>query len=544
LNSNPRRLIIILFLFFSSCSSKFTGEDNRESLRLETTTIYESRFNPKTELNPPLAALEVVYVTGADSSHASNEVMQNYAAPKLLGKDPILSYVLFVNRHLALDKALPADSVMKLAAPYLIATSSLFRHHKVFAPFDFSLGSLAHAAQMGDMFLVRYILKNNKSLPLDMPPENWTETLLQFSAGLSWDDHASELTETLLTAGANPNLGLPLEIAVNRGNRKTVNVLLRHGANPHLVEYGNGGVDKDIWNDLIAAKQSIPDPGCRCTVEHGKPAPPPCSPGDALAWAVYGGDLVEVKKLLGDPNKPDLNIPSACFKQTLLQLAVSHNYMKSKEEILKELLRAGADPTVGAVLSVANSNGPPTGFVNVKILLEAGQDPGAVPILPSAVSVQDTAMVIYMLEKYPAVLKHQACDAVHTAVVNNNVYFLQLLTAKGVNIKGPCGGCGFTPLHVWTENGGAQSLRYLLDQGVNINAQDSCNLNTALHHALHPSEGQMPGDKLEIILLLLDGGADVNLKNDVGTTALMMGLDSDDEVVKNIFRKLNQQPRR
>ncbi len=71
----------------------------------------------------------------------------------------------------------------------------------------------------------------------------------------------------------------------------------------------------------------------------------------------------------------------------------------------------------------------------------------------------------------------------------------------------------------------------MLDQGIDVNEVDSETGNTALIMA-----GELGGLK-EVVALLLKNGADVNLKDNLGRTAL--DLTADDEIVEMLSKAMN-----
>ncbi|SRR6266568_67865 len=101
--------------------------------------------------------------------------------------------------------------------------------------------------------------------------------------------------------------------------------------------------------------------------------------------------------------------------------------------------------------------------------------------------------------------------ALLNAIQRDEVGIAEQLVAAGADLMDQNKG-KVTLLHFAASAGAAKSIKWLLDQGLNVNAKD-CTGDTPLHDAvLKPS--------LAAVKLLVEGGANIHLKNNDGQTAL------------------------
>lgn len=115
---------------------------------------------------------------------------------------------------------------------------------------------------------------------------------------------------------------------------------------------------------------------------------------------------------------------------------------------------------------------------------------------------------------------HVAAATPHTRILH---YIIETLQEHDFNVfqqqLNQANEHGFTPLMASTVHAPAQHVRYLLEQGASVNAQNKDN-NSAMHLAV------MAGSQ-EKIDILLEHGADLSLKNTDGNTAQDMVLPND-----------------
>ncbi|MDX6694582.1 MAG: hypothetical protein QOF02_2185 [Blastocatellia bacterium] len=108
------------------------------------------------------------------------------------------------------------------------------------------------------------------------------------------------------------------------------------------------------------------------------------------------------------------------------------------------------------------------------------------------------------------------------------VYSPKLRTLKDdVNALYPS---GRTDLIYAVWEGDWAKSRALLAKGANVNVRDKSCRKTALEYAIDFSNDEEPAGTLRIVKLLIAAGADVNLKNEDGTTVLMKAVDEDSKL--------------
>ena len=111
------------------------------------------------------------------------------------------------------------------------------------------------------------------------------------------------------------------------------------------------------------------------------------------------------------------------------------------------------------------------------------------------------------------------CDVVRTTILYWAVYYplgtsaARLLLEHGadteINILGTAGGYSRAPLHSAAAAGEPEEIRLLLEYGADVNLRDAVG-NTPLHHAKY-SHSYI--DPLVPVEVLINSGADVNVKN-------------------------------
>lgn len=106
-------------------------------------------------------------------------------------------------------------------------------------------------------------------------------------------------------------------------------------------------------------------------------------------------------------------------------------------------------------------------------------------------------------------IDHGSVDSVRTALIDNK---------DDLNEKNPC---GYIPLHFAIQRGcNAEVVKLLVDAGADVNLKNSEG-NTSIHMAFDVTDE-------EIIKLLCDCGADVSIENNEGSTAMEVCIYSDD----------------
>jgi len=119
--------------------------------------------------------------------------------------------------------------------------------------------------------------------------------------------------------------------------------------------------------------------------------------------------------------------------------------------------------------------------------------------------------------------------SIHEAFKAGNIEAVKQHLAAGtdVNAKGP--NAGLTPLHRAAYYGLKEIVELLLDKGADVNAKEEVGW-TPLHYAAAMSHKA-------IAELLLDKGADVNAKDDGGDTPLDVAMLGNDKETAELIRK-------
>ena len=111
---------------------------------------------------------------------------------------------------------------------------------------------------------------------------------------------------------------------------------------------------------------------------------------------------------------------------------------------------------------------------------------------------------------------------------------IKILLKKGANINEKDKN-GVSPLHRAVRYRNPKVLEFLIKIGANVNYADKRNASTALHKVVFnsgaPSIKGKSDEAIEIIKILLDNGANPNLKNNKGKTPI-------DYVKKDAVKKL------
>ena len=111
---------------------------------------------------------------------------------------------------------------------------------------------------------------------------------------------------------------------------------------------------------------------------------------------------------------------------------------------------------------------------------------------------------------------------------------IKILLKKGANIN-ETDKNGVSPLHRAVRYRNPKVVEFLIKRGANVNYADKRNASTALHKAVFnsgaPSTKRKSEEAIEIIKILLDNGANPNLKNNKGKLPI-------DYVKKDAVKKL------
>jgi ankyrin repeat protein len=345
-----------------------------------------------------------------------------------------------------------------------------------------------------------------------------------------------EAVSILIEAGADIEFrdaylqNTPLIVAVRSGNADTVRVLLQAGADTSVVNEENQTAmdiaessqnqeiiellrnpDQATWESSITDSESVesPEPPIFAAVkEHdierlvsllASVTDPEFVNDDGtpiLIAAVNSGDVRIVRRILEAGADPD-------FEGSYRENALFEAIRMSNLPVLHELLQAGADYETQNIDSMApldlaaiNWMAPGTAHI-VRALVDAGADPD----------------IVNELDYYPVL----------NAVIGGNIEALKILLEMGAKSDGPNGPSELTdpygvsgsntPLEFALSEGPPEAIKLLLDAGADPNIRMAGG-NTPLIWTM-----KMHIDT-EIFYLLLESGADPNMADLDGRTPL------------------------
>lgn len=182
-------------------------------------------------------------------------------------------------------------------------------------------------------------------------------------------------------------------------------------------------------------------------------------------------------------------------------------------------------------------------FIQVRKLLQQGLDPNSVdergrPALVKAMQL-DALRVVQELLKAPSIRINDASRAGETALmhacIKGHLDVVKQLLAMGARINQP----GWAPLHYAASADTADSLtiaQLLLDQHAYIDAESPNKTTPLMLAAQYGSEA--------MVQLLLDAGADVQLRNQLGLSAVDFARKSEREFMVRTLDKAYQATRR
>jgi biopolymer transport protein ExbD len=196
-------------------------------------------------------------------------------------------------------------------------------------------------------------------------------------------------------------------------------------------------------------------------------------------------------------------------------------YGFSKKQ-LSIVLKEEIEPNIEIKLDIGQT------FVGV--VLETGWS--EIPIFDAMFQKDFEFVKTYILQGKSLKIKDKLSGKtmLHLATQSGNLEIVKLLTDSGANINAK-DKLGHTPLltlggedEIKTE----KILRFLIEKGANLNIQNKDEDNQTLLMSSYDN------DKLEIVKLLLEAGANPNLKDAAGETAMMK---TDSEEIKALLKK-------
>jgi ankyrin repeat protein len=356
---------------------------------------------------------------------------------------------------------------------------------------------IADAAKRGNVASVRDLAKAADAAALNQPGRDSMTALL-------WAAQSNdiEIARTLLSAGADANLAnrysiTPLWLAATNRNPTLVKLLLEHGAN---------------------ASAALP---------HGE---------TALMAAARSGDAESIKLLIaagGDPN-----VQEDSQGETALMWAAAEN----QADAIRALVAGGAKPDLASrPLTLAPMDWLQIGMVST--VLPVG---GWAPLLFAArENAPDAALALIEMGADKDIRDPDGLTALNLAIMNSHYDLAAKLIEAGVGLD-VADRTGMTPLYGAVdmvtlgavigrpavaradENTAVDVIRLLLAKGANPNAKLTTPALARYHGFPDRSMGAgttplmraARGRDLESIPVLLEGGADINARQDDGSTVM------------------------
>ena len=413
---------------------------------------------------------------------------------------------------------------------------------------------LADAVKAGDRPAVRALLKN-RALVNAPEPDGTT--------ALHWAVRADDLetAQLLLRAGADAKAsnryGLtPLSLAATNGNAVMIGALLEAGADP------NAGLPGGQTILMTAARTGNPE-AVKMLLAHGAEvnAKESTYGETALMWAAAENHPAAAKALIehganinarsnGAPSSQDrfglegvlTILPHGSW--TPLMYAARQGSLEAS----RTLAEAGAnlnltDPDGATALVLAIINGH---YDTAALLVEKGADPNladtaGMAALYAAVDMH-TLGEVYGRPARPSSSKLSALDLMKVLLgrgANPNAQLKSLALQRAHTPGEGTLAEGATPLMRAAKNGDAGAIRLLLDHGADLAIKQN-NATTALMLAAGLGRGlgvfakdyATEGELLESVKVLVARGADVNAVSDAGQTAMHFAAQASDSIVK------------
>ncbi len=143
-----------------------------------------------------------------------------------------------------------------------------------------------------------------------------------------------------------------------------------------------------------------------------------------------------------------------------------------------------------------------------------------------AAITRDLAAVERLLESGTDVNQRlQNRTAFEVAVGNGDVEIVQALLAAGADVNMRC--CGANALFHAARTRDLEMVKVLMDANIDLDRQGGITGDTALILGIRHKSRRDPVP-MEIARLVLEAGADVNIENRIGVTALLLAVQTDD----------------
>lgn len=308
----------------------------------------------------------------------------------------------------------------------------------------------------------------------------------------------TEIAEILLDHGAAVNLkysswlDTSLHVAVNYGYLKIAEMLLNKGARTNaVVRFDETVLISAIRHDNVNMLKLLVNHGVDLNVRRARDGALP------LYLAAKAGSVQVVRFLYGLGVDID-----ACTKDYLtpLYIAARHGHLVVVKQLLQYRPNVDIKGNKEAIYVSLKANPKCLGIVESLLeygfIFDAQQETNS-PFLHHAVAAGSLQIVQDLIK--------------HGADVNRNDVFLY----------------SFTPLHVAARHDQHVPLKVLLENGASVHTKDTHEGSTPLHLAESP----------EVVQTLLEFGAEINARNNLGQTPLhVAALQGNSNIVESLLK--------
>ncbi|MCC6699655.1 MAG: ankyrin repeat domain-containing protein [Candidatus Hydrogenedentes bacterium] len=332
-----------------------------------------------------------------------------------------------------------------------------------------AVSPLSHAAWAGDLEIAKFLIEHGARLDTE---EYLGRTPLYYAVK-NGNLETISLFLRQPDCDVNKRMGsasTPLYTASREGNRDVVELLLDHGADPHVaLKTGSTPLHVAAWADRVEVvalflQRGVYDVNVRDASD--------CTP---LFWAASGGHLDIVRMLLAMKGC-DVNARSDAGSTPLYAAASAKNL-----PVVELLVEHGAD------VNIASTEGftPLVKALNEKdiktamYLLEHGADARITAVdgwnaLMAAADANSLKVTEAVLAAGVDVNARQTdgWTAFHMATMNGQIDILKLLLDHPGAEQNPVTDSGETLMHRAARNGYPNIVRYLAERGMDINARD------------------------------------------------------------------------
>jgi len=225
-------------------------------------------------------------------------------------------------------------------------------------------------------------------------------------------------------------------------------------------------------------------------------------------------------------------------KESLNNQLVEASNMGNLEQV-KSLIKQGADinfkSNAGITALMKASQGGDLEIV--KLLIKSGADihiknKRGQTALTWTAGFGRLEVAKFLIKSGADVKDYSAYMALQFAIFDKNTKYVKLLVDGGVDVNTIPDDESFTPLMKASQKGYFDIVKILVSAGADVNVKDKYGQTALILTASWPTGF----DRLDIVKLLIEAGADVNIKNNYGYTALMR--ESSDYANMHIIRYL------